>query len=234
MADGFDLDYRLGLPRLAALSRIVGTDLAGNATISGNLTGPRDSPILAGVVSGDGLGVAGLAIPSAEGKFSARDLGAHPQGELALDLVAGAQRLSFSTSYQRRDDGAVALSGLKLTAPKTALAGNLSIQPNGLLDGRIRGEAGDLARIGALIDRSVAGAATLDLSFAASDEKQTIDGAIDARGPSLTVAGSAPLSAQRLTLKARIADAFGSPGGTAELRVTGAAASALAVTQLDL
>jgi translocation and assembly module TamB len=234
VADGFDLDYHLELPRLAALSPIVGTDLAGNATISGDLTGSREAPVLSGALSGDGLGVGGLAIPSAEGKFSARELGAHPQGELALDLVAGAQRLSFSTTYQRWDDGAVALSDLKLTAPRTKLAGNLTVQPSGLLDGRVRGEVGDLAPIGALIDRSVAGAATLDLSFAAAEAKQAIDAAIDVRSPSFAGAGDPPLSARRLMLKARVGDAFDSPGGTVELRVTEAAASGLSVTQLDL
>ncbi len=234
IADRLDLDYRLELPRLAALSRIVGTDLAGNAAISGNLSGPRESPVLSGVMSGDGLGVAGLAIPSAQGRFSARELGAHPQGELALDLVSGAQRLSFSTAYQRREDGALALSDLKLTAPRTTLAGDLSVQSSGLLDGRVRGEAGDLAPIGALVGRSVAGAATLDLSFAAANHKQTIDAAIDVRSPSFAAASGTPLSAQRLTLKARLSDAFGSPDGTAELRVTEAAAGELSVTQVDL
>ena len=233
IADRLDLDYRLELPRLAALSGLVGTDLAGDAAIAGTLDGPRESPALTGVVSGSGLVVARLAIPTIEGTFSARDLGPQPQGELALDLVAGEQRLALSTAYQRREDGAVALSALKVTAPKTALMGELSVQPGGLLDGRVRGEAGDLAPIGVVIGRSLAGAATLDLSLAAAGRKQSIDAAIDIRNPSFAAGSGSPLLAQRLALKARIDDAFGSPSGIAELRITAAAAAGLTAKQIS-
>jgi len=232
--DAFDLDYRLELPELAALSRLAGTALAGSATISGKLSGPGSSPDLAGKVSGDALSVAGSAIASVEGKFSARGLAPHPQGDLALDLVAGGQHLAFSTFYQRRDDGVVALSDLTLKAPQTALAGDMSVHASGLLDGRVRGKIGDLAPVGAVIGRSMTGAATLDLSAAPAKGKQAIDAAIDVRNPSLAVGDGTSLAAERLTLRARLSDAFGSPAGTAELHVTQATAGELAVTQLDL
>ena len=64
--------------------------------------------------------------------------------------------------------------------------------------------------------------------------KQAIDAAIDVRNPSLAVGDGTSLAAERLTLRARLGDAFGSPAGTAELRVTRATADELAVTQLDL
>jgi translocation and assembly module TamB len=232
--DAFDLDYRLELPQLAALSRLAGTDLAGNAAISGKLSGPRSSPDLAGNVSGDSLSVAGSTSASVAGTFSARGLGAHPQGDVALDLVAEGQRLSLSTAYQRREDGVIALSDLKLTAPQTALAGDMSVQPGGLLDGRVRGKIGDLAPVGAVIGRSIAGAAALDLSFAPANGKQTIDATLDVRNPSLAGGDGTPLAAEGLTLKARLGNAFGSPDGTAELRVTQATAGELTITQLEL
>jgi len=233
IGDDLDLAYRLELSRLAALSPLVGRDLAGSATVAGKVTGRPASPTIDGAFSGRALRVASLAIETAEGKFSARNLGPHPQGDLALDLVAGGQRLAVSTAYRRRDDGVVALSDLTLTAPQTALAGDMSVQPSGLLDGRIRGKIGDLAPLGAVIGHSMAGAATLDLSVTSANAKQAIDAAIDVRNPSLAVGDGTSLAAERLTLNARLGDAFGSPAGTAELRVTQATARELAVTQLD-
>ncbi len=197
-----DLAYRLELLRLAPLSPLVGRDLAGTATVAGKVTGPRASPTIEGTLSGRALRVATLAVEAADGTFSARDLADLPEGEIALDLVAKTRRLSLAANYRLKEDGAVALEGLKLTAPQTAVGGDVELSANGLLNGRIRGEVGDLAPIGAFFDRNCSGAATLDLSFAAAGEKQTIEGAIDARGASLAVAGRAPLSAQRLTLKA--------------------------------
>jgi autotransporter translocation and assembly factor TamB len=83
-------------------------DLAGSATIAGDLAGPMRSPALAGTISGDGLRVGGMAIESVEGNVEVADLGARPRGRLGLDVVAQAQRLSVATEYRLREDGGVA------------------------------------------------------------------------------------------------------------------------------
>src|SRR5262249_27321653 len=132
--DSLNLAYRLELPKLAALSRLAGQELCGSTTIAGTITGPRAAPVLSGQLSAESLRVADLAVASASGTFNARNLGAHPEGDLTLDLLAQAQRLSVATAYQRREDGTLALTGLKLTAPQGGVSGDVSLLPTGLLD----------------------------------------------------------------------------------------------------
>jgi translocation and assembly module TamB len=234
IGDDLDLAYRLELLRLAALSPLVGRDLAGSATVAGMVTGPWASPTIDGAFSGRALRFAALAVESADGTFNARDLASRPRGEMALDLVAKARQLSLATNYRLKEDGAVALDGLKLTAPKTAVGGDVEILASGLLNGRIRGEVGDLASIAAFLDRNCAGAAMLDLSFAPARRGQAIDGSIDLRSLSFVMDDGTPLSAQRVSLSAQVGDAFGKPAGTAELRVAEAAVGELSLTQAIL
>src|SRR4029453_3265914 len=130
-----DLAYRLELPRLAALSHLAGTELAGRSTITASIRGVRAVPVHAGDLSAEYLRVADLVVESASGRFSARNLGAHPEGEIALDLLARAQHLSPATAYRRKEDGTLALTDVKLTVPHGAASGQLALLPGGLLDG---------------------------------------------------------------------------------------------------
>ena len=160
-----------------------------------------------------------MAIESVEGNISVADLGARPQGRLGLDLVAQAQRLSFATEYRLREDGAVAFTDLRLTAPQTSVAGDIAVLPAGLLQGRIRGDIGDLAVLKGVVAQPVAGMVTVDVTLTPAGQAQSIDAALEVQNFSFSPAGEAPVSAARLTLNAGFRDAFGVPDGHVELRV---------------
>ena len=232
--DNIDLAYRLALPKLAALSRLAGTTLAGNATVTGTVKGSHDAPVLTGQMAADSMRVADVSIASANGTFSARNLGAHPEGDLALDLLAQAQRLSLATAYRRKEDGTLALSGLKLTAPQGAASGEMALLPGGLLDGHLSGAMGDLAVIAPYVGASLAGRATLDLSFRPIEQSQAIDGALEIDDLRLAAASGPPIAADRLAVKAAFRDVFRAPDGHAEVRLEGATAGQLSLTQATL
>ena len=222
IGDALDLQYRLEFPRLAALAPLARIDLAGSATIAGDLAGPMRSPALAGTISGDGVRVGGMAIELVEGNVEVADLGARPQGRLGLDLVAQAQRLSVATEYRLREDGGVALTDLRLTAPQTSAVGEMAVLPAGLLQGRIRGDSGDLAALQAFFGQAVAGMATVDVTLTPVGQAQSIDAVLDVRNLAFSPAGAGPASAARVTLNAGLKDAFGVPDGHVELRVDSA------------
>ncbi|MGH6930516.1 MAG: hypothetical protein ACREEV_19545, partial [Dongiaceae bacterium] len=231
IGDAFALGYRLDLPRLAALSPLAGIDLDGKLTMVGEVTGPSSSPAVTGALSGDALRVADVAVTSADGTVSVRDLGARQLGDVALDVVARGQRLSLATSYVVRNDGAVALNDLRLSAPAASVAGNLVLSPSGLVDGRVRGAIGDLAPIGSILGEALAGTGTIALAFAPTAHGQTIAADLDLRNLSLAMAEGAPISAEWARLTADLRDAFRTPAGRAELRVGNAASGALRLTQ---
>src|SRR5262249_38472006 len=181
VADTVEADYRLTLPRLATLAPLLGIDVAGDVTVTGTIAGSASSPDLNASLESRALRIAGVTIDSAAGKIAARDLIALPRGELALDLGTQGQRLSLATAYRRKEDGTLALSDLKLTAPQGAVSGDLSLLPGGLLDGHVRGDIHDLAPIGAIADRCIAGAATIDLSFASAKRGQAISAKVNVR-----------------------------------------------------
>jgi translocation and assembly module TamB len=231
VAEAVEADYRLALPRLATLTPLLGIDVAGDATVTGTIAGSAASPDFSATLEGRALRIAGVTLDTAAGKISARDLVNRPRGDLTLDLTGQRQRLSLATNYRQREDGAIALEDLRLSAPKTALSGELSVLPGGLLNGRLQGESGDLAFIGALIDRRIAGAATLDLAFTPTNRRQSVDARIDARNLSVVQAGDEQLSAKHLAINAHLADAFRAPSGRAELRIADVASGGLSVTR---
>jgi translocation and assembly module TamB len=231
IGDALALDYRLELLRLEALSPLAGTELEGKLTMAGGVTGPNRSPAVTGILAGDSLRVAGISIAAVEGKMSARDLGERPLGDIALDLVAREQRLSLATSYAVQDDGAVALNDLRLAAPETSLTGNLVLSPTGLVDGRVGGAIGDVSPLGSIFGQRIAGNGTIALTFAPTEQGQAISADLSLRNLSLSLPGSAPLSAEEIGLTADLRDAFRIPAGRAELRIGHAASGALRLTQ---
>ena len=95
IGDDLDLAYRLELSRLAALSPLVGRDLAGSATVAGKLTGRPASPTIDGAFSGRALRVASLAIETAEGP-SARAISVPTRKAILRSIsVAGGQRAAL-------------------------------------------------------------------------------------------------------------------------------------------
>lgn len=231
IGDALAIEYRLQLPRLAALSPLVGIDLDGGLAIAGDVTGPLDSPAATGLLTGEALRIGGVALSSADGSMSARNLRSRPQGDVALDLVAEDQDLSLMASYQMRDDGGVALNDLRLAAPQTSLAGNLVVSPAGLIDGRVAGDIGDLAPLGSFFGETVTGSGTVALTFAPAAPGQSIDANLDLRKLSIRTGEGAPLSAEQVNLTADLRDAFGSPAGRADLSIGNAASGALQLAQ---
>src|SRR5262249_1210143 len=135
IAETVQADYRLALPRLAALAPLLGIGLEGEATLTGTIAGSAASPDLSAALQARAVRSAGVAFDSATGRIAARDLVNRLNGALALDLTSQRQRLSLATNYRLREDGAIALEDLRLNAPQTALSGDLSVLPAGLLDG---------------------------------------------------------------------------------------------------
>src|SRR5262249_44955470 len=96
------------------------------------------------------------------------------------------------------------------------------------------GDVGDLAVLEPYAGASLAGTATLDLSFRPIERSQAIDGALEIGGLRLAVADGPPMAADRLALKATLSDAFPAPAGHAEAHLQKAAAGELSLEQATL
>ena len=216
--------YRLSLPELAAVSDAI----AGRVRLSGEASGPLDALTAAATFEGDALKAGTVTVDRVEGPIRLRN----PQKPMIdLDLafrgadVAG----TLAAAGELVPGETLRLTRLRLDAPETRLAGDLTI---GLKDraiaGNIGGEAKNLGVWSKLLGSELGGAATLKIGLAAPRGQNAN---LTLEGSNLRFAGTA---ARHLQVTADLTDLFANPGGRASLTLDHATSGDVAFDDLRL
>jgi len=217
VADEIAADWRLELPRLAALSDALGMPLDGALSVAGDLGGAVADPRLSLEATGAALSLDGVSLDRLRLRLTAAGLAA-PQGDLDIAVESHGIAASAAADYAVEDGTALRLDGLRVTGPATELVGDLRLAlDSGLIDGRLSGTIGDLAAWAPLH-----GTATVAVAAAADGSQQTVDLRLDGAAVSLSEPAT---TTARASLTARLADAFGTPTLTAELTLAETAAA---------
>ncbi len=141
----------LALPRLAVLSPVLGQELAGSIEIVATPGGSLDAPTIELQARGRSLLLAGRQIKAIALEASARELLAAPEGKLNLSLKASGLDVKLATAFRLQND-VLALTDLRLSAPRTSIDGNLSVDlARSLIDGALRGDVQDLVAFAPLL-----------------------------------------------------------------------------------
>lgn len=219
---------KIDLPELAALSGAAGRPLTGAAVITATTKGALESPDVAVELSSKRLKAGELELTQILVRANAADVAKNPGGDVSLGAAMGGEKLGLAASFAM-NGRELALRDLKLTAPGTALSGDLSLNlDSGLVAGRIRGGAKDLASLSALAGTPLSGAFDLDATLAASKGGQDVKAAVSAKN--IGAVGSAVAG---LTLKADMRDALRAPRGLLSLEGQGAAAGGATLTKIS-
>lgn len=226
-ADGrVDADYRLDLPRLAALD----PEVAGAAVVTGKLDGPVDGLAASAKLSVDALTAGAVHLDHVDATLDMADL-AKRSGR--IDATFRSKALSGTASAAGAlDDDALRVSQLRLDAAGTRLDGALTYHfASGIVEGRLDGNAPDLAPWSALAGAPVSGRAQVKAALGTA-KGQSIDLTLD--GSNIAWGGETPLSLQRVTASARLSDLFGKPAGRATLQAEHAKLGRVALDRLRL
>ncbi len=196
----------LALPRLAVLSPVLGQELAGSLEVAATPGGSLDAPTIELQARGRSLLLAGRHIKAMALETSARELLAAPEGKLNLALETSGLEAKLATAFRLQHD-ALALTDLRLSAPRTSIDGNLSIDlARSLVDGALRGDVQDLVAFEPLLPLRLHGQLMFDARLESARQSQTIALAVDGSRLQSDVGRLG-----RLRLRATVNDALGKP-----------------------
>lgn len=223
-ADGrLDAEYKLALPRLAALA----PEIAGSAVITGKASGLAQALSASATLHAEALSAGAAQLDRVEAQVEAPDLG---RRLLRIDAKFRGAGLDGTASAEARLDAeTLHLDRLRLAAAGTKLDGDLGLRLKPLaLDGTLRASLPDLKPWSALAGTPLAGNGTVDARFAAG-KGQTLELRLEGRALHF---GEASL--QRAQATVSLADLLTQPSGHAELRAEAAALGPASLTNLRL
>ena len=207
-------DLSLRLPDLAVLAPVLEQDLAGALAIDAVLAGDLASPDVALHADGDDLTLAGWPLQNLALTATAQDLTGTPVGGLELAATWSGIEAELTTRYQL-DQDTLHLPELALTAPRTQVAGALSIDlAKPLIEGELQGEVLDLAGFAAVLPVRARGRMEFETQLVTDGDRQKI---------ALVVQGSELIAdfgrMEAIKARATITAAFGTPQLDAGLTV---------------
>ena len=217
-----DGEYRLTLPRLAALSAIVGSPLAGELAISGEIGGSLADPNLTVRLVSPAMSIDSVAVGAVQARANITQFVNRVSGNLDLSLdhdrigaVTLASRFSADAGETFRfDDLVVESRGTGLTG---AVRVNLS---DATVTGKLAGQAISLASWSDPAGRALSGRANVVLDMSGRGATQQIGLAVDVDGLDVKLGPARSLNVDTLEVSARVEDLFGTPGGGMRLVAT--------------
>jgi translocation and assembly module TamB len=216
-------DYRLDLPRLAALD----PGLGGSAHAKGHLEGPPDALSGTTTVQGTALAAGTTHIDKLDATLAIADL-AELRGSLAGTFRTGGLSGSLSAQTALTSDRILRVPQFSLTAAGAQLGGAASVNlASAAVTGEVKGRIPDLRPWSTLAGAPLAGS----IGLTGSLKGETLD--LVATGTDISW-GAPTASAQSLRLTASLSDVFNRPKGHAELTLTGGAAGTAKLARLHL
>ena len=214
-AHELDGDYQLTLPRLAALSGVVKTPLAGKLTVSGEIGGNLADPNLTARLSSPALSVDEIMVGNLEARVNVAQLTNDVSGN--LDLAFDHNRfgkVSLATGFSGLAGDTLHLRELVVESRDTKLTGAVAVNlSDGTATGTMAGQALSLAPWSDLAGHALSGDASVALVMRGSGGAQQIDLAVDVDDLNVTLGPERVLNVGTLEASARVENLFDTPSG---------------------
>ena len=210
-----DGDYHLTLPRLADLSGVVKTPLAGSLTVSGKIGGGLADPNLTARMSSPAFSVDGVMVGAVEARVNVAQLTSGVGGnlELALDHDRFG-KVTLASTFSGLSGDTLHLGELVIESRDTMLAGAVAVDlSHATTTGRLAGQTATLASWSDLAGFALSGRANVALDLRGSGGVQQMDLAVDVDDLNVTLAPARALNVETLEASARVEDLFGAPTG---------------------
>nr|WP_255635530.1 translocation/assembly module TamB domain-containing protein [Azospirillum sp. 412522] len=219
-----DARTSLTVAKLAPLGGTLGTPMEGAATLEATARGPLDAIEAQATLSARDLVVQGRRLGATEVKATAAGLPATPNGTVSARTNLDRTPLSVDGRYALREQ-TLRLDGLTIANGTNRITGQAQVAFDTLLaTGRLDGKLPNLNGFSELAGMPLGGAASFTLALDGKGGKQAAN--LTAEASDLRVEGQGQkeggplLTARRLTAKADVADALGTPSGKARVEMT--------------
>jgi len=217
-----DINYQLTLPRLAVLSHIAGSPLAGELTIMGDIGGNLAAPTLTANVLSPDLSVAGIMPGPAKARVSIPQFTDTIIGDIELSIANQRfGRFNLASKFSTNASDSLRLDELMLESRNTKLAGAIAIDlSKATVTGKMTGKRLALAPWSDLAGQALSGNADLTLDLSSSGKTQRLDLAVNTRGLAIELDPQQSLQVDSIKASASIEDLFGTPRGGMRLLAT--------------
>jgi len=222
-AGKLNLEYKLLLPRLAALSELLGAPVDGKLGVTGDIGGSLDLPTLTAVLVSPALTLEQINVGATEARLNIT--------RIANDIISGDVELSIAnddygslklaSQFSAQADDRLHLQGLSIDSRGTRLAGNLIIDLSSTTaSGKMSAQDFSLAPWSDLAERKLSGTATLSLDLGSSDKSQQLGLSLNATDLNMKLDAQQSVQVEVARISARVEDIFGSPSGAMRLHAT--------------
>jgi translocation and assembly module TamB len=219
-----DARTTLTVAKLEPLGGALGTPMEGSAMLEATARGPLDAIEAQAKLNARDLVVQGRRLGATEVQATAAGLPATPNGTVLARTNLDKTPLSLDGRYALREQ-TLRLDGLTIANGSNRITGQAQVALDTLLaTGRLEGALPNLNGLSALAGMPLGGGATFSLTLDGKGDKQAANLTADATNLRVEGQGENPggplLTARRLTARADVADALGTPSGKARVEMT--------------
>ncbi|PWC63421.1 hypothetical protein, partial [Azospirillum sp. TSH20] len=215
-----DARTTLTVAKLEPLGTALGTPMEGAATLEATARGPLDAIQAQATLNARDLVVQGRRLGATEVKATAAGLPATPNGTVSARTNLDKTPLSLDGRYALREQ-TLRLDGLTIANGTNRITGEAQVALDTLLaTGRLEGKLPNLNGLSELAGMPLGGGASFTLALDGKGGKQAASLTADASNLRVDGEGGPLLTARKLTAKADVADALGTPTGKARVEMT--------------
>lgn len=215
-----DARTTLTVAKLEPLGGALGTPMEGSATLEATARGPLDAIEAQAKLNARDLVVQGRRLGATELQATAAGLPATPNGTVSARTNLDNTPLSLDGRYALREQS-LRLDGLTIANGSNRITGQAQVALDTLLaTGRLEGALPNLNGLSELAGMPLGGGATFALALDGKGGKQAANLTADATNLRVDGEGGPLLTARRLTARADVADALGTPSGKARVEMT--------------
>lgn len=215
-----DARTTLTVAKLEPLGGALGTPMAGSATLEATARGPMDAIEAQAKLNARDLVLQGRRLGATELQATAAGLPATPNGTVSARTNLDKTPLALDGRYALREQ-TLRLDGLTVASGTNRITGQAQVALDTLLaTGKLEGALPNLSGLSELAGMPLGGGATFALALDDKGGKQAANLTADASNLRVEGEGGPLLTARRLTARADVADALGTPSGKARVEMT--------------
>ena len=215
-----DARTTLTVAKLEPLGGALGTPMEGSATLDATARGPLDAIEAQAKLNARDLVVQGRRLGTTDVQATASGLPATPNGTVSARTNLDKTPLALDGRYALREQ-TLRLDGLTIANGSNRITGQAQVALDTLLaTGRLEGALPNLNGLSELAGMPLGGGATFALALDGKGGKQAANLTADATNLRVEGEGGPLLTARRLTARADVADALGTPSGKARVEMT--------------
>ncbi len=230
--DSLDAEYKIQIPRLAALSEALGSSIEGELMANGNIKGELTEPALSVQMHSPDLWMDGFNVGAVDARVNFPQINQNLMGDAELTINQNEYGLvRLKSLFSLLDENQLRFDELEIESRDSKLVGGVSVDLAGVtVSANMAGDNIPLAPWSSLAGRSLAGNADVSIGISNDGKKHSLELAANGKGLDIELDEKDSLRVKSLIAKIKVKDLLGEPTSSMRLLATD---SRLADTQLE-